>query len=199
VNVSQRKVAVDEELIAELLPLVKSGDGEAFERLYTHMEPTSKALVKRFYVPLHSVEDKDQIARFACWKAARKHDLRDGSFPSYYYTTVRNELAKALRKEKRQEAVNYTDSDFLPRKRTTGEMSTEERYSINEEARHLLEQLRQRMPDKHFRTFELYFMEDLSLRDVATELGLTEGDAKREVEAMRHFVKDFARSKGTNE
>lgn len=167
---------------SDLIARAKAGDYEAFEMLVdAHAQPMY-ALAMRIVRQPHDAEDVVQTAFLNALKHLKSF-REEASFGTWIRRITTNTALKLLRKRRGLPMAptggdaNEDDSIPLP------ERIADWRADVNQqvqrrEFRQLLEQAIDSLDEKYRLVFILRDLEELSIRETAEELGLTESNVK---------------------
>ncbi|MFY0519392.1 RNA polymerase sigma factor [Lysinibacillus sp. UGB7] len=128
-------------------------------------------MITSIFLKCHIYKDFDyyrHIAAIAVWEAWKKADPAKGLFSSYIYTTVRGEIMKELTKEKRiEKQFAPMDDETLNAYRIREEQVDHEVESA------LLETIMLQLKMEERKLLVLFYLEDYSYEEVASELQLS--------------------------
>ena len=159
---------------------IQQGDREAFTQFY---ERHRTAMYLSAY---HLLRDEDQAhdavqELFAdIWQRADRIDT-GGNIKGYLYTVLRNRMLTAMSRSKYLE--EYIDSYLAFEQQNT---STTEETVLARELEQLLEEKINQLPPKMREVYELSWREDLSNKEIAERMSISEGTVKQHKhQAMR--------------
>jgi len=158
------------------LQKLRSGDRSEFG----HMVETYSSTIYRLALNmLGSEQDAEDVLQETFIKAFKgiQSFKEQSNLSTWVYRIAINEALMILRKAKRivgsLDDIDDTDEDLEPREVTDWCCQPEESF-IKEEVRDEMDKAIQRLPEKLRVVFILRDMEDLSIRDTASALGITE-------------------------
>lgn len=164
----------DDEQLDELAARAAQGDASAFTELYQRCN----GYVRK--VALHVVrrpEDAEDVAQGVWSKLARRLEQypREARFTTWLYRVVTNAaIDHARRGQARREAPLEVVADAQA---ASDQELTLLQQRLREELARALEGLRSRH-EQRARCFELHYLRELSVGEVAAQLGLSEGTVK---------------------
>lgn len=171
-----------------LMILAQDGDRQAYEDLLTQLSRLVLAFVRRRVGDAPWTEDVVQETLVALHRARHTYDP-SRPFAPWMYAIVQNRLVDALRAQRRrllreiQPDVTAEPSSRAP----------QERDALRADVRRAVAGL----PDRQRKVIELLKFEDLSVRDVAARLGMSEANVKvtahRGYRALRRQIEEWTR------
>ncbi|PID45976.1 MAG: RNA polymerase subunit sigma-24 [Proteobacteria bacterium] len=169
---------------AQLLKLIQAGDRDAFSTLYLKYQPRFlKYCTRVLQNDIALAADIVDEAMIEIWKSAG--NFAGKSLPStWMYSIMRFRLIGCLRKNKEvllendAAAINMEDTALRP----------DEELELSQVNSSLIRQMGQ-LSDKHREVIELVYFKELSVRQVATALGISEGTVKTRMFYARNHLK----------
>ena len=174
-----------------LLKLIESGDRNAFSTLYLKYQPRFlKYCTRVLQNDVALAADIVDEAMIEIWKSAG--NFAGKSLPStWMYSIMRFRLIGYLRKNKEilldddSAAINMEDTALRP----------DEELELNQTNSSLVKQLGQ-LSDKHREVLELVYFKELSVKEVARTLDISEGTVKTRMFYARKHLKEILVQKG---
>ena len=174
-----------------LLKLIESGDRNAFSTLYLKYQPRFlKYCTRVLQNDVALAADIVDEAMIEIWKSAG--NFAGKSLPStWMYSIMRFRLIGYLRKNKEilldddSAAINMEDTALRP----------DEELELNQTNSSLVKQLGQ-LSDKHREVLELVYFKELSVKEVARTLDISEGTVKTRMFYARKHLKEILTQKG---
>jgi RNA polymerase sigma-70 factor (ECF subfamily) len=177
-----------EAALGRLMIAAQDGDRQAYEALLTRVAALALAFVRRVgEVPW--CEDVVQESLLAVHRARHTYDpVRP--FAPWMYAIVQNRLIDALRVQRRR-MLRELDPEVVPERAAH---AAQERDAFFRDVRKAVATL----PENQRRVIELLKFEDLSVREVAARLGMTETNVKvtahRGYRALRQQIEELTRA-----
>lgn len=166
----------------ELLQEANQGRWEAFEQLMTRFEPRVLAIAKRI---LQQQQDAEDVTQKTFIKVMQnlKQFRGDASVATWIQRIATNEAISALRQRRRARAVlvpGVGDDDDDPRRPEFIAPWTDDPVHMaqREEVRRLLDEALSELDEKYRLVFILRDIEQLSTREAAETLGISESNVK---------------------
>ena len=177
---------------AQLLQLIQKGDKDAFSTLYLKYQPRFlKYCTRVLQNDVALAADIVDEAMIEIWKSAG--NFAGKSLPStWMYSIMRFRLIGYLRKNKEilleddTAAVNMEDTALRP----------DEELELSQVNESLIQHLGY-LSDKHREVLELVYFKELSVREVATALGISEGTVKTRMFYARKHLKEILTNSGS--
>ena len=171
---------------AQLLKLIQAGDRDAFSTLYLKYQPRFlKYCTRVLQNDVALAADIVDEAMIEIWKSAG--NFAGKSLPStWMYSIMRFRLIGYLRKNKEilleddSVAMNMEDTALRP----------DEELELSQANSSLVTQMGQ-LSDKHREVLELVYFKELSVREVAVALGISEGTVKTRMFYARKHLKEI--------
>lgn len=166
----------------------QEGDRQAYEDLLTRVASLVHAFVRRRVGDAPWCEDVVQETLVALHRARHTYDI-SRPFAPWMYAIVQNRLVDALRAQRRKllREVHYLTSEPSSR-------APQERDALRADVRRAVAGL----PERQRQVIELLKFEDLSVRDVAARLGMSEANVKvtahRGYRALRRLIEEWTRA-----
>ncbi|RVU84189.1 sigma-70 family RNA polymerase sigma factor [Leucothrix sargassi] len=175
----------------QLLKLIESGDRDAFSTLYLKYQPRFlKYCTRVLQNDVALAADIVDEAMIEIWKSAG--NFAGKSLPStWMYSIMRFRLIGYLRKNKEilleddTAAINMEDTALRP----------DEELELSQTNSSLVKQLGQ-LSDKHREVIELVYFKELSVKEVAQTLDISEGTVKTRMFYARKHLKEILTQKG---
>jgi RNA polymerase sigma-70 factor (ECF subfamily) len=178
-----------EEGLGQLMVAAQRGDRSSYERLLTRIAPLALAFVRRRAGDAPWCEDVVQESLLAVHRARHTYDPAR-PFAPWLYAIVQNRLIDTLRVQRRR-LLRELDPEAV---REPGVGARQERDVLLGDVRRALTVL----PDQQRRVIELLKFEDLSVREVAARLGMSESNVKvtahRGYRALRRRMEEWTRA-----
>ncbi len=177
---SQENIPLSENDDAELIEQFQNGNTAVFDTLFTRYQKRTYRLVQRF-VPNH--EDALDITQDAFIRAYQglSNFKSQCQFYSWLYRITVNLCIDFLRKKSRSEVMVYEseDSDELPMANFPDLRSVSPaKAAENKELRSQIRKAIRQLPPKQRQIFILRHWDGLSLKDIATVVGRSDGTVK---------------------
>ena len=174
--------------LGRLMTLAQDGDRQAYDALLTQVAKLVHAFVRRRVGDAPWLEDVVQESLVALHRARHTYD-RSRPFAPWMYAIVQNRLVDALRAQRRRLLREiHPDATVEPSGR-----ASQERDALRADVRRAVAGL----PDRQRQVIELLKFEDLSVRDVAARLGMSEANVKvtahRGYRALRRQIEEWTR------
>lgn len=159
----------------ELLALLKEGDHAAFKAIYQRYKAVLFLHARRL---LDSDEEaKDVIQEIFTMLWSKREELQfNTSVKSYLYTATRNKIFNLIARQKFEDS--YISS--LQKIIDAGEFLTDQQV-IEKELRTIIELEVARLPEKMRAVFELSRNEQLSHKEIAEQLGISDKTVKKQI------------------
>ncbi len=177
---SQENIPLSDNDDAELIEQFQNGNTAVFDTLFTRYQKRTFRLVQRF-VPNH--EDALDITQDAFIRAYQglSNFKSQCQFYSWLYRITVNLCIDFLRKKSRSEVMVYEseDSDELPMANFPDLRSVSPaKAAENKELRTQIRKAIRQLPPKQRQIFILRHWDGLSLKDIATVVGRSDGTVK---------------------
>jgi len=179
-----------EQELGMLMASAQDGDRRAYEDLLTRVAALVRALVRRRIGDVAWADDVVQESLVALHRARHTYDPAR-PFAPWLYAIAQNRLVDALRAQRRRllrEVHVETDWPALARR------PEQERQALSQDLRRAVAGL----PENQRRVIELLKFEDLSVREVASRLGMSESNVKvtahRGYRALRRRIEEWTRA-----
>ncbi len=166
-----------------LMAAVARGDHPALRELFTRHAPWLAARLRRL-LPADAVEDVLQETFIAVWRGAKGY-RQDGKLGAWLWGIARRQAALWARKNGRQDAPVEPPVSADPSAIAINKVDLERALAVLGPAGNAQREL-----------VRLVFVEDRSLADVATSLGIPTGTVKSRVYAVRHLLQAALRQGG---
>lgn len=164
-----RNAAEMNDLVVEI---ARTGDREAFGRLYGHFAPRVKAYLLRIGVSGEMAEDLVQETMLRVWRKAKLFDPEKAAASTWIFTIARNLRIDALR---RLSNVNLDPDDpsFLPE-----DEPRPDEHAERSERDVLIREAFAELPPNQHEVVALHFYEEQPHSAIAERLGLPLGTVK---------------------
>jgi RNA polymerase sigma-70 factor, ECF subfamily len=183
-------VTADQEAeLSRQMVAAQKGDRHEYELLLTKVAALAQAFIRRRAGDAAWCDDVVQESLLALHRARHTYD-GTRPFVPWLYAIVQNRLVDALRVERRR-WLRELDPATSPER---GSRPRQERDVLARDVRQAVAGL----PDNQRRVIELLKFEDLSVREVAARLGMTETNVKvtahRGYRALRQRIEEWNRA-----
>jgi RNA polymerase sigma-70 factor (ECF subfamily) len=180
-------VTAEQEIeLGRLMTLAQDGNRQAYEDLLTRVSGLVLAFVRRRVGDAPWSEDVMQDCLVALHKARHTYDPAR-PFAPWMYAIAQNRLLDALRVQRRR-LLRELQPDLMPER---GRRPLQERDALLADVRKAVAAL----PDHQRQVIELLKFEDLSVREVAARLGMSEANVKvtahRGYRALRRRIEEW--------
>lgn len=174
----------------DLLALLKSGNERAYEEIYRRYWALLFRHARRILQDEDGAEDVVQEVFLNLWKKADVLELKI-SLSGYLYTAVRNKILDLMAHSKVKEKYIASLGDFLEAS------SCETDHRVREkQLKEIIEQELSALPEGMRKAFELSRNTDMSYKEIAAELGVSEGVVRNQIsralKMLRSRVGDVA-------
>lgn len=170
----------------------QGGDRQAYERLLTRVAVLAHAYVRRRVGETSWADDVVQECLIALHRARHTYDP-GRPFAPWLYAILQNRLVDALRVQRRL-LLRELHHDGLSGAGTRPARPAQERDALRRDVRRAVADL----PENQRRVIELLKFEELSVREVADRLGMTESNVKvtahRGYRALRQRIEEWTRA-----
>ena len=167
----------------------QSGDRQSYEVLLTRAAGLAQAFIRRRAGDVVWCDDVVQETLLAVHRARHTYDPAR-PFAPWLYAIIQNRFIDAIRAQRRRVLRELT-TDSAP---DAVERPAQERDAVLRDVRRAVSAL----PDNQRRVIELLKFEDLSVREVAARLGMSETNVKvtahRGYRALRRQIEEWARA-----
>lgn len=174
----------------DLFALLKSGNDRAYEEIYRRYWALLFRHARRIFQDEDGAEDVVQEVFLNLWNKAEALDLK-GSLSGYLYTAVRNKILDQLAHSKVKEKYIASLGSFLD----AGSCETDHKVRENQ-LKLIIERELAALPDGMRKAFELSRKSQMSYREIADELGVSEGVVRNQIsralKILRKRVGDVA-------
>jgi len=171
---------------AALVARARGGDRHAFEALVRAHKDGVLNLARRIVGDADAAQDVAQEAFIKAYRELRRFRGRS-TFATWLYRIAINEARVYLRSQRRRQAQWE--------QQTAGQAG---HPAANERDRpsHLLVELLQEVPEKHRVALALFYLQELSLREVAQAAGASEATVKSWLHRGRERLRELAKERG---
>lgn len=183
-----KKVAVSD---MNLIKKFKAGDESAFEELVKRYQ---KKVYNTTYRMMGNREDANDLAQEAFLRVYRKLDRFKGnsSFSTWLFTVTTNLCRDEMRKRQRR---LQTTSLSEKERNIPDEMMSPEDLSLQRELRDKLQQVIDKLPNKHREVIILREFQGLSYDEIAEVTGVSMGTVKSRLSRARRSIKQELKSR----
>lgn len=175
--------------LGRLMRAAQAGDREAYEDLLRRVATLVQAYVRRRMGDVAWCDDVVQECLIALHRARHTYDAAR-PFAPWLYAIIQNRLVDALRLLRRRLLRELQTEATVDR----ATRAVQERDVLMMDVRRAVAAL----PDNQRRVIELLKFEELSVREVATRLGMTETNVKvtahRGYRALRRRIEEWTRA-----
>jgi RNA polymerase sigma-70 factor (ECF subfamily) len=175
--------------LGRLMIAAQHGDRHDYELLLTKVAALAHTFIRRRAGDVAWCDDVVQESLLALHRARHTYDPAR-PFAPWLYAIVQNRLVDALRFQRRR-WLRELDPELAPER---GTRPPQERDALYSDVRQAVAGL----PDNQRRVIELLKFEDLSVREVAARLGMTETNVKvtahRGYRALRQRIEEWYRA-----
>jgi RNA polymerase sigma-70 factor (ECF subfamily) len=182
--------AEQEQELGKLMRSAQDGDRQAYEELLTRVASLVRRFVRRRVGDIAWVDDVVQECLVALHRARHTYDARR-PFAPWLYAIAQNRLVDALRAQRRLLLREVHPTKEWP---SCGRRPEQERYALSYDLRRAVAAL----PDNQRRVIELLKFDELSVREVAAKLGMSESNVKvtahRGYRALRRRIEEWTRA-----
>jgi RNA polymerase sigma-70 factor (ECF subfamily) len=181
--------AEQESELGRLMSLAQTGDKQAYEALLTQVSALVRAFVRARAGDAHWTDDVVQETLVAVHRARHTYDPAR-PFAPWMYAIAQNRLIDALRAQRRR-LLRELDPAASPE---PARKPVQERDAFHADVRRAVSDL----PDHQRQVIELLKFEELSVREVAARLGMSEANVKvtahRGYRALRRRIEEWTRA-----
>ena len=177
----------------ELVKRAKKGDSEAFAELVERYSPRIYNLALRMMRNRQDAEDVLQETFLSAYEKLHTFDERSTFYTWLYRIAVNASLMKLRSKHYTKNFVSLDEPDYEDHVRPT--LVDWSQYPVDalldDEARRVMEEAIRKLPDIYRSVFILRDLEQLSIKETAKILGLTEDNVKTRLRRARLFLRDL--------
>lgn len=163
--------------LEQIIDQCKKGDNRAAEKLYKMYSAKMFAICLRYSQNRMDAEDTLQDGFIKVFDSIKQYSGK-GSFEGWMKRIFIN---MSLEKHRKEQPLLLMDE--LP---DTEDTDIEEDVEI---PMNVLERFIQELPEKYRMVFNLYVIEDMTHKDIANKLGITEGTSKSNLARAREILK----------
>lgn len=148
-----------------------NGDREAFTRLYDlHFDRIYRYIYVRVHSPAEA-EDLTQDVFIKAYEAIKSYKWRDLPFTAWLFKIAHNRVIDHVRKTSKEKKASLDEAGAI----SSGDpvYMTEQNFEVFQ-----LKQALEKLPDAQREVATLRFISELSITEVATALGKSEGTVK---------------------
>jgi len=167
-----------------ILHRLKIGEWDAFEHIFQKYKGKIFHFVGKILCDKHLAEDITQNVFLSVWEH-RQNIIPEKNFQAYLYTIAKNLVYRET--EKKILASNY-EEHIKQNHFNEEDFSTEQTIEANlleETILHLINKL----PEARRKIFLLHFMEDLSNKEIAKQLSISEENVEMQVRRSRDYLR----------
>jgi RNA polymerase sigma-70 factor (ECF subfamily) len=180
---------------ANISPGIRSGDTAAFEELVRQNQPYAYSLAVRMLGNEQEAEDAVQEAFIRVWRSIDRYDPRV-RFTTWLYRIVTNHCLDHLRSRRRRNWVPISDDGD---ERNDVELQAgcdPSVQSSGEDLFSIIRKLADVLPETQRTVFVLRDLQDLSIQEVCSITGLSQGSVKTNLHYARrklreHLIHDY--------
>ena len=177
----------------ELVRRAKQGDAKAFAALVQRYSPRIYNLALRMMRNREDAEDVLQETFLSAYEKLHTFDERSTFYTWIYRIAVNASLMKLRSKHYTKSFVSLDEPDYEDHLRPT--LIDWSQYPadvlLDHEARQVMEEAIRKLPDIYRSVFILRDLEQLSIKETAKILGLTEDNVKTRLRRARLFLRDL--------
>jgi RNA polymerase sigma-70 factor (ECF subfamily) len=164
----------------QLLGLVRQGDSAAMKAVYSRYVRYLAAVCSRYILNSEDVKDVLQDSFLKIFSGIESFEYRgEGSLKAWLAKVTVNEILKFLRRDKRMELVEISDSEHgLP----------EDEPDIDVLPSSLIYSLIRELPDGYRTIFNLYVVENKSHKEISALLGIKESTSASQLHRAKSLL-----------
>ncbi len=174
----------------QILYSLKQGDKNAFEIVFRKYVAKIYHFAKNTLYNENVAEDITQNVFLSLWEH-RMDIIPEKNFSAYLYTIAKNLIYRET--EKMLLAFRYTEH-LNKTHQTDEDLFTEEMINANS-LEELIFRLVEQLPEARKKIFLLHFVDDLSNKDIATQLSISEDNVaqqiRRSITYLKKHLKDY--------
>lgn len=174
----------------ELIEQAKQGSQIAFKALYKKYAPSAKIVIRQFYSNKDIIDELLNTTFIKVFKKLNKFTTHD-SFKSWVNTIANNSAIDRQRKEKRNQGVVYSADDDANFFQIESNLCNGEEDLLKQESLILLAKAISQLPKKQREVVRMFYIDDLSYKDISQKLAIPEGTIKSYLFRARAFIKNF--------
>ncbi|SDE88318.1 RNA polymerase sigma-70 factor, ECF subfamily [Dyadobacter soli] len=167
-----------------LLALIADDDELAFAEVYRRYKGVLFLHARRILGNDEEAKDVLQELFTALWTRRKSIDLKT-SLPAYLYAAVRNRVFDVIAHRKVEEKYIASLATFIEK----GEYVTDQQL-LEQELSELIEKEIAALPPKMREVFELSRKEDLSYKEIADQLHISDKTVKKQVNNALHILRE---------
>jgi len=171
---------------AALVARASGGDPRAFEELMRRHADAMLNLARRVVIDVDAAQDVVQDAFISAYRQLPRF-RGDAAFSTWIYRITLNSARVYLRSTQRRAKWEWTDDEMVALHAQTIDPTDDEGY-ITELMAHL--------PEKHRMAVALFYLQDLSLTDIAEIMDAPTGTVKAWLSRGRERLRALARQEG---
>jgi RNA polymerase sigma-70 factor (ECF subfamily) len=178
----------------EIALLVQSGKVEFFDVLINRYEQKIRRYAKRFLVDREDVNDVLQEVFIKAYRNIRSFDAKR-KFSPWLYRIAHNELINHLKKRKKNPLPLFDLDAFFPQSLADNNVSREvERRDMTG----TIEKCLDKLEIKYREPVTLYYLEELSYKEIADVLRLPVSTVGIRIKRAREMIKSLCKKMGYN-
>jgi len=164
-----------------LFALIKQGDNRAFEHIYNKYWPDLFKTAHKRLNDKDKCQDILQNVFTDLWN--RRQDLEILDLPAYLHTAVRFQALKIISQSSSKSSfIDIFETDIV-----SGLRSDE--MLLDKEARKVIELFIKALPSKRRQIFVLYYFNELSTAQIATETGVSRKTVQNQLATASHALR----------
>jgi len=170
-------------------PLLLAGNPAAFEELVRQYQPYAYSLAVRMLCDEQEAEDAVQEAFINVWRSIDRYDP-SVRFTTWLYRIVTNLCLDHLRARRRRNWISFSrtgNEEGAAEIRADGSPSD---LASTEDLISIIRTLSSGLPETQQTVFVLRDLQDLSIREVCSITGLSEGSVKTNLHYARRKIRD---------
>lgn len=175
----------------DLILKAVNGNADAFNTL---VQPYIKQSHQTAYLLLHDynlAEDAVQEALIELYKSIKRFDIQKASFKTWFNRIVINTTLKVSRKKRLLSYFDFIDEG------SERKSNPEEIYMLREETKLISYQMR-KLNTKHRTVIILHYFQELSVKEMASTLNISEGTVKSRLHSARTKLKSILSSEDSS-
>ena len=166
----------------------KNNDRKSQNDLYKLYYGVAYGLVSKYYKDKSTIDDVVQTAFVKIYNNLHKYKF-EGSFEGWIRKLVKNHTIDNIRKSRND--VEYVDNLSL-----SGDYyDVVDFIHIKEEMLRDIIELSNNLSECYSLVFKMYFLEDMTHKDIATKLGINEGTSKSNLHKAKNKIKEKLKNK----
>lgn len=171
---------------AQLIPLLKKGDGSAFALIYEYYAPVLWSFLEKFNLPHVDIEDSIQTTFIKLWE--NKEKIEEGKpLKNFLMTLAKNDI---YNKVKRNIIAQKYLNNLIPEEETEMDNS--------KELQMILLRILESLPEKRATVFRMSRLEGLKNDEIAKELGISKSTVENHINNSSSLIKKILKNLGFN-